>query len=44
MEFVANSPVYYHWWPLFTVLFGTGLRIGECSGLRWQDIDLEAAT
>jgi len=44
MEFVANSPVYYHWWPLFTVLFGTGLRIGECSGLRWQDIDLEEGT
>ncbi|WP_022763308.1 tyrosine-type recombinase/integrase [Butyrivibrio sp. AD3002] len=41
MEYVAMSPVYYHWWPLFTVLLGTGMRIGECTGLRWQDIDLK---
>lgn len=40
-EYVANSPIYYHWWPIFTVLFGTGMRIGECIGLRWEDIDLE---
>ena len=36
MEYIANHPVYYHWWPLFTVLLGTGCRIGECLGLRWQ--------
>ncbi len=29
------------WVPLFTVLFGTGCRIGEFIGLRWDDIDLE---
>lgn len=41
MEYIANHPVYYHWWPLFTVLLGTGCCIGECLGLRWQDLDFE---
>ena len=41
MDYIANHPVYYHWWPLFTVLLGTGCRIGECLGLRWQDLDFE---
>lgn len=44
MEYIANHPVYYHWWPLFTVLLGTGCRIGECIGLRWQDLDFEKRT
>ena len=39
MNYVANNPVFYHWWPLFTVLLGTGCRIGEIVGLRWEDID-----
>ena len=30
------------WKNLFTVMFGTGVRIGELIGLRWEDIDLEA--
>lgn len=29
MEYTANSPLYNHWLPLFTVLFGTGCRIGD---------------
>ena len=41
MEYVANHPVYYHWWTLFTVLLGTGCRIGEALGLRWEDLDFE---
>lgn len=41
MEYIANHPVYYHWWPLFTVLLGTGCRIGEALGLRWEDLDYE---
>lgn len=41
MEHVANHPVYFHWWPLFTILLGTGCRIGETLGLRWEDIDCE---
>ncbi len=41
MDYMATHPVYYHWWPLFTVLLGTGCRIGECLGLRWQDLDFK---
>jgi len=41
MNHIANHPVYCHWWPLFTVLLGTGCRIGEALGLRWEDIDFE---
>lgn len=41
VEFVSNSKVYGHWMPLFTVLLGTGCRIGEILGLRWQDCDFE---
>ncbi len=41
MDYVANHPVFCHWWPLFTVLLGTGTRIGECLGLRWSDLDYE---
>jgi integrase len=44
MNYTANSPVYSHWKPLFTVLLGTGCRIGEVIGLRWEDIDLDKRT
>ncbi len=32
---------YYHWYPVFTVLLGTGMRVGEATGLRWCDIDFD---
>ncbi|BDZ76122.1 tyrosine-type recombinase/integrase [Claveliimonas bilis] len=41
MEYIANHPIYFHWWPMFTVLLGTGCRIGEALGLRWQDLDFD---
>jgi integrase len=41
MNYVAKHPVYYRWWPLLTILLGTGCRIGEALGLRWQDLDFE---
>ena len=41
LDYVARNPVYCHWLPLFTVLFGTGCRIGELIGLRWEDLDYE---
>lgn len=41
MDYIANHPIFYHWWPLFTVLLGTGCRIGEALGLRWVDLDFE---
>jgi integrase len=35
-----RRPRYY---PLFALLFWTGMRPGEAVGLRWSDIDLKAA-
>lgn len=32
---------YHHWYPVFTVMLGTGMRVGEITGLRWCDIDWE---
>lgn len=39
--YMAQSPIYNHWLPIFTVLLGTGCRIGELIGLRWCDCDFE---
>lgn len=36
-----QRPEYYRWSPLFTVMFGTGCRIGEIIGLRWKDVDFD---
>ncbi len=41
MDYVAKSPIFVNWYPFFAVLLGTGCRIGELVGLRWDDIDLE---
>ena len=41
MDFTENHPLYYHWLPLFTVFFGTGMRVSEVCGLRWEDLDFE---
>ena len=29
MEYIATHPVYFHWWPIFTIFLGTGCRIGD---------------
>ena len=44
VKFVASSPVYCRWMPLFTVMLGTGCRIGEVLGLRWENCDFDAQT
>ena len=41
LTYIRNHPVYRHWYPVFAVMIGTGMRAGEVSGLRWCDIDLE---
>lgn len=32
------------WRPIFTLMINTGLRVGEATGLRWEDIDFENNT
>ena len=40
--FLDTHEDYIGWRPIITVLLGTGMRIGECLGLRWEDIDFKA--
>ena len=42
--FLSASTQYGHWLPMFTVFLGTGCRVGELIGLRWQDCDFKNGT
>lgn len=44
INFLQNHPQYNHWYPVFAVMLGTGMRVGEVVGLRWCDIDLDKST
>ena len=41
MNFLKNSEKYNHWLPIITVMVECGLRAGEATGLRWEDINLD---
>ena len=41
LSYLKNNKQYNHWYPIFAVMCGTGLRVGEITGLRWCDIDFE---
>jgi len=41
ISFVYDSELYRHWGPLFTTFLGTGVRVSELVGLRWEDVDME---
>lgn len=41
INYMSTHKIYNHWLPLFTVLLGTGGRVGEITGLRWEDCDFE---
>ena len=43
-EFLSKQGQYNRWYPIFTVMIWTGLRVGEITGLRWCDIDFEEET
>lgn len=44
LSYLDETPEYNKWKPLYTIMIGTGMRIGELVGLRWDDIDLDART
>lgn len=44
ITFISNSPTYNRWLPIITVLLGTGCRVGEVIGLRWEDCDFDNMT
>lgn len=41
MDFLKRNRMYNHWYSVFAVMLGTGMRVGELIGLRWCDIDLD---
>lgn len=41
LDYLKRTPKYNHWYPVFAVMVGTGMRVGEAVGLRWCDIDLD---
>ena len=42
IDFVYGTKRFARWGAMFTVLLGTGMRIGEAAGLTWSDCDFEA--
>lgn len=43
-RFLSREGQYHRWYPIFTVMLYTGMRVGEVTGLRWDDIDLDECT
>jgi len=41
LDFLKRRPQYQHWYPVFYIMLNTGMRVGEITGLRWCDVDLE---
>ena len=41
INFLKSNAKYNHWYPVFAVMLGTGMRVGEIVGLRWCDINFE---
>ena len=39
LSYTMESETFSHWYPLFITMLGTGMRIGECAGLTWNDVD-----
>lgn len=40
-DYLSRNGQYHRWYPVFTVMLYTGMRVGETTGLRWSDIDLD---
>ena len=41
LDYLKNHKIYNHWYPIFAVMLGTGMRVGEICGLRWCDINFD---
>ena len=42
IEYTYSSSRFNRYGPLITTLLGTGMRIGELVGLRWEDVDFNS--
>ena len=41
LEFIDGHPIWGRYHSIFLVMVGTGMRVGELCGLRWEDVDIE---
>ncbi len=41
VNFLKTNAKYKHWYPVFAVMLGSGMRVGEITGLRWCDLDFK---
>ena len=41
LNFLKTNSKYKHWYPVISVMLGSGMRVGEVTGLRWCDVDFE---
>ena len=41
IRFTGETMKYRHWLPLFTTFLGTGMRVSELVGLRWEDVHFD---
>lgn len=42
LNFLKNDSIYYYnYYTMFYLLLSTGMRISECLGITWKDIDFE---
>ena len=41
LSYMKKNPKYQHWFPVFFIMLNTGMRVGELTGLRWVDVDLD---
>lgn len=42
LTYIHNTTRFKRWENLFILLFGTGMRIGEAVGLKWEDISFKS--
>lgn len=42
--FLSKQSQYHRWYPVFTIMLWTGMRVGEITGLRWSDVCFEDDT
>ena len=43
-SYIRRSTKYERWYPIFTIMLWTGMRVGETIGLTWDDIDFRNDT
>ena len=41
LNYLSAEHKYNHWYPIFYIMLHTGMRVGEITGLCWENVDLE---